>query len=330
MAFDPAAFGASLDGEAIFTDYAPPVPGRVAHIDADFVAYQVAVETRDELDGVRPRRSLDQMQEQARAAILHLMRLAQAEKYVCHVTPAGSNKGGRREQAVQHEYQRQRTDKTPAEFLSAMRTFFVQELNGVAHLDQEADDGLTQANYAARGEAGRWGESNLSIIVSRDKDLRMVPGLHYDWSAGEVFTVGNAFGSLYLEEKERKTAAGKTTKDRKLKGWGTKWFWAQCLMGDTVDTIKGLPAYRDAKGVFRPVGPITAYELLADCHTDKECFLRVRELYTDAGNAVDFRHWNTGEKVTPTQVLLGEMRLLWMRRTKNPDDVVNWLKEQIA
>lgn len=331
MAFDHTAFGLdSLDGESGFTDYRPPVPGRVAHIDADFLAYMIAVETRDELDGIKPRRSLAQMLEQARDASNHLMRLARAERHVCHVTPPGSTKGGRREQAVQHEYQKARTDKTPVEFLDTLRLYFVQELHGVAHLDQEADDGLAQANYAAFGSAGSCGNATQSIIISRDKDLRMVPGLHMDWTTGDEFCVGHPFGSLYVEEKERKTATGKTVKDRKLKGWGTKWFWAQCLMGDTVDTINGLPGIVSDNGVVRPVGPITAYEILLGCNDDRQCFETVRDLYVEYGKVRQFTHWRTGEPVSATTALLGEMQLLWMRRRKDPNDVVSWLKEQLA
>jgi hypothetical protein len=69
-------------------------PGRVAHIDADFLAYQVSAETKDELDGIKPRKSLEDMQNNARRAAEHLQRLVGAETYVCHITASASNKGG--------------------------------------------------------------------------------------------------------------------------------------------------------------------------------------------------------------------------------------------
>ena len=40
--------------------YPSPVPGRVAHIDADFMCYQVSAETRDELDGIKSRTGTNQ------------------------------------------------------------------------------------------------------------------------------------------------------------------------------------------------------------------------------------------------------------------------------
>ncbi len=338
--------------------YPKPVEGRVAHIDADFLAYQVSAETRDELDGIRPRKTLEEMQHNARTAAEHLMRLAAATDYRCHLTPSASTKGGRPGQAVQQEYQANRAGREKPEFLDTIRAFIGQELNGVVHLDQEADDGMAQANYNAMGESRSWGKSNLSIIVSRDKDLRMVPGLHLDPEDDTIHCTGDPFGSLFLKEMK----SGK-----KLLGWGTKFFWAQCLMGDTADNIRGLPAacgtlhteyqptvaFKKDMAAFvaaspedpklptlekkidavraktKKVGPVLAYEMLKDVQTDRDCFELVRSAFIGLKeeHGHEFVHWRTGEEVTPTQALLGDMQLLWMRRNKNPLDVVEWLKE---
>jgi hypothetical protein len=304
------------------------VPGRVAHIDADFIAYQASAETKDELDGIKPRRSFKDMQEIARHKAEHFMRLVGATSYKMHITPPGSTKGGRYQQAVQREYQGNRNNKASPEFLDAMRGYIGEELNGVVHLDQEADDGMAQANYSAMGPGGSWRESNLSVIVSMDKDLRMVPGLHYDFDHGRVMCTGNHFGSIYLDD---------SGSSKKLKGWGTKFFWAQCLMGDTADNIRGIPLvpsqYAAGKATAKfdkgkPCGPVMTYELLKDVHSDRDCFHLVRKLFTEANTTVGYvyKHWATDEIVTPTQALLGDMLLLWMRRNKNPTDVVEWLK----
>ena len=79
-------------------------------------------------------------------------------------------------------------------------------------------------------------------------------------------------------------------------------------------------------------GPVLTYELLKDAHTDKECFETVKACYTllakDHGYIfVDYRDpFNT---LTPTQALLSEMKLLWMRRKPDPNDVLHWLKETV-
>lgn len=335
--------------------YPKPTPGRVAHIDADFLAYQVSAETRDELDGLVPRKSFEDMQHNARNAAEHLMRLVGATSYHCHVTPGGSTKGGRPQQAVQQEYQCNRKGREKPEFLDKVRAFIGQELNGVVHLDQEADDGMAQANYDAMGPNGAWGSSNLSVIVSKDKDLRMVPGLHWDFDTETIFTVGDHFGSIWLDD------SGST---KKLKGWGTKFFWAQCLMGDPADSIKGLPemsgmqfqeiapsaAYKKLSAKWhsdeadegllkkiraeqaktKKVGPVLAYDYLKDVRNDKDAFKVVKEAWQalETYSGYEFTHWRTGARVTPTQALLGDMLLLWMRRNKNPNDVIEWIKEK--
>lgn len=343
-------------------DYPPVTPGRVVHIDADFLAYQVSAESKDELQGLQPRRTLEEMKHNALAAVEDIMRKCGGETYVCHVTPSASDKGGRNDQAVQQEYQAARSSKDKPEHLDAIRAYVVSDLNGIAHLDQEADDGLAQANYNAT-------DPMLSVIYSMDKDLRMAPGLHWCFVQNKLIIVerGREFGNLYYDEAK--------TGKAKITGWGTKFFWAQTLMGDTADGIKGIPgisgkdamrikptvsytkavealaqaeAMNDPEKVERyaagprkvieaahakikPCGPALTWAILRDVKSDKEAFETVRTLWKNLSEVggYEFTHWKTGQSVTPTQALLGDMKLLWMRRNKNTDDVVDWLKEQL-
>lgn len=338
--------------------YPKPVQGRVVHIDADFLAYQVSAESKDELDPTRPdvpRKSFEDMCHNARAAAEHTMRLAGGTSYVCHVTPSGSTKGGRPEQAIQLEYQANRKDrKNKPEFLDQVRAYIGQELNGAIHMKQEADDGMAQALYEAD-------DPHLVVVASRDKDLRMVPGLHLDFDTGRVVNA-DKFG--YIEIDDSKSS-------KKVVGWGTKFFWAQMLMGDTADNIRGLPvvsgqvlcgvkpsaAYMKAMKAWvelppeadrteaqadqakkldaqikamhlkhKPCGPVMTVDLLSECKTDKDCYKLVRSLYEKAGVIQPFTHWRTSKAKTATQVMLSEMQLLWMRRTENPNDALEWLK----
>jgi len=335
----------------------PVVPGRVVHIDADFLAYQVSAESADELDPEQPnvpRKSLADMQHNARQAVEYMTALCAGETYVCHLTPSQSDKGGRAARAVTQEYQANRAarDDSP-EFLHEMRRYIAHELNGSVHLHQEADDGLAQANYNAQ-------DPNLSVIVSMDKDLRMVPGLHWDYKTKKVINVDDPFGEIWIDA---------TGSAKKCLGWGTKFFWAQCLMGDTADNIKGAPmvcgehylevqptkAYEKlmadfiaitpdtpqetadriearldaARNQTKKCGQVMAYDLLKDCRSDVECFRLVKAVFCRLGAVHDFTHWRTGEIVSPTQALFGDMLLLWMRRNDNPDDVLAWLKDKL-
>lgn len=291
------------------------------------------------------------MQEGCLNVAQHQALLTGAEHFVMHVTPSGSTKGNRSAQAVQQEYQASRADREKPEHLDAVRAYMGNHAYGMVHLNREADDGMAMANYSAA-------DRNLSVIVSKDKDLRMVPGLHWCFDTEALVDVTDPFGSIWVDDSKS---------SKKLVGWGTKFFWAQCIMGDTADHIKGLPAVpgswhcavqptqtylkaldqlakapdeKYAKGPAtliastlaktKPCGAMMAYALLKDVADDNAAFDRVRALYTclEQEHGHEFVHWETGVRVTPTQTLLGEMQLLWMRRNDNPLDVVEWLKER--
>lgn len=294
-------------------DYITPVEGRVAHIDADFMAYIAAADRRDELDGLKPRRTLEQKQKQVLSLLNMQMKQVGATSYVAHITPPGSDKGGREALAVTKPYQANRAGRDKPADLDAIRWFIGELPNSVVHLDQEADDGMTQANY----DAIKAGNGQLSVIVSKDKDLRMAPGLLWDFV--DECIVSNEidpFGVIYVDRS--KTAA-------KVLGWGTKFFWAQVLMGDPADNIAGLPKYTRAKdGKSMNCGAITAHGLIDHCNTDLECFEVVKGLYK--GSQHEWVHHKTQEPTTWAKALIGDMELLWMRRVKG-ESVLDWLKE---
>lgn len=78
-----------------------------------------------------------------------------------------------------------------------------------------------------------------TIICSIDKDMWQIPGLHFDIRLGITQKISKA-GFLEL------------TKERKLIGGGMRWFWAQMLLGDACDNIKGING----------LGNIKTYKLL--------------------------------------------------------------------
>jgi len=346
-----------LADQTVEVRYPKTVAGRVAHIDADFMSYQASAETKEELDGTKPRRTYEEMCARTQRGFEHLRKMVAAETYVAHITPTGSTKGGRNEQAVTLPYQGNRVDRERPELLDAVRHFIGTSCPSMVHLDQEADDGMAQANYAAL----RDGNSTLSVIVSKDKDLRMVPGLHWDFDAEEIVSVGDSFGSIWIDD----TKSSKT-----LKGWGTKFFWAQCLMGDAADNIQGLPcvsqkvlskfhaaskkylklvskaedatctpqhearlaAMRAEGKTTKKVGAVLAHQLLFWTKNDLQCYSVVRGLFHQMDAGIDgvkvFIDYRTQEPTTATRALFGDMLLLWMRRNKNPRDVLAWLKEE--
>ena len=315
--------------------YPETVPGRVAHIDADFMCYETTAVTarerryaeRLEADPLADSRPLDdesvprtfkQMKHNADIAIEKLRRLAGAEFYVCHLTPTGSSKGGRGRTAVIKEYQAQRAGEKPPH-LHDMRSYIASKHNGVEHMSQEADDGLAQANYASRCQP------HLSVIVSRDKDLYMVPGYYMDFTTMEVKSLSweDSYGSIWIEQ----TVNPKTNKARpkKLKGRGTAYFWAQCLMGDPVDNISGLPQTVDpATGKKKQCGDVKAYDMLKDCKSDAEALAVVREAWKTW--PYKWTHWcDENTEVHWYEALMGDMCSLWMRLQKG-QHVAEWLR----
>ncbi len=327
-------------------EYPKTVKGRVVHIDGDFLAYQCSYEKPDEP------KELEDMKHNVRTIVDELKKMAAADHFVLHLTPKESNKGGRYEIALLAEYQANRKDRenTPR-FLHFIREWMHQELGAILHMDKEADDGMSIAQY----EAISLGKRNLSIIATKDKDLNMVPGLHVDWATGKIVDV-DGFGSIALSEDRKK-----------IVGFGTAFFWAQVLIGDKVDNITGLPmvpgpvlnkidptqatlaaeeklkvdpthekslkVLRDRTG--KSVGPVMVMKIMEDIKDDATAFAVCKALYKAyaewAPNFTNWRMYDTMPINDPRAIvswqdaIVSEMKLLWMRRKNDPDDVLNWL-----
>lgn len=101
-----------------------------------------------------------------------------------------------------------------------------------------------------------------SIICTRDKDLRSVPGWHYGWECHNQ----PSFGPEYVGED----GYVRLSNDRKsIKGCGRMFFLSQLLTGDPVDSIPGLPK----------CGPVKAFELLEGSVDSKDALKRVYGAY---------------------------------------------------
>lgn len=125
-------------------------------------------------------------------------------------------------------------------------------------IGMEADD-LMSIDQWARVKEGHLD----TIICTRDKDLRITPGMHFGWSCGRQEQFGptrvSEIGSLELK-------GGK-----KLVGTGLKFFYSQVITGDAVDNVPGLP-----RG-----GPALAFKTLSECETEVEMFEAVAALYEE-------------------------------------------------
>lgn len=330
-------------------DYPKTVKGRVVQIDGDFLAYQCSYEKPDEP------KELEDMKHNVRTIVDELKKMAAAEYFVLHLTPKESNKGNRHAIALLKEYQANRRDRgIVPRFLHFIREWMHQELGAILHLDKEADDGMSIAQY----EAIKLGKRNLSIIATKDKDLNMVPGLHVDWLTGKIVDV-DGFGSISLSEDRKK-----------IVGFGTAFFWAQVLMGDAVDNISGLPMVpgpvlnkidptqatekaleklkedpTNAKALKtlndrtgKTVGPVMVMKIMEDIKDDATAFAVCKALYKAYAEwAPNFTNWRMYDNmqindpasvVTWQDAIVSEMKLLWMRRKNSENDVLDWLNGQ--
>ena len=149
----------------------------------------------------------------------------------------------------------------------------------------EADDAMAIEHLRPKAE-----EEEGTIICSRDKDLRQVPGWFFSWELGRQPSYGPVHvkpeGLLNMEMEKKK-----------LSGNGYAFFCAQVLMGDPTDNIPGLPK----------MGPVGAYDLLKGLESPEamEDILvqEYRRVYPD--------NWESE--------LTEQAQLLWLVRRLNPD-----------
>ncbi len=308
-----------LGGNLVFLpedkEYPDVVKGRVAHIDADFLAYHASYEREGE------DRTFDDMVLATNTMITDLRRSCAAEFAVLHTTPSGSTKAGRYDVAIQKGYQSARDNKEKPRFLEAVRGYMehpnLPNTTGKPWMKAEADDGMAEAAWKAFNECNQ----HLCVIASRDKDLRIVPTWHFNFDTGEIEGATDSFGFIKIKTTVRVNAAGKTIKSHKPRGYGTKFFWWQMLMGDSADTITGIPR----------CGIVTAAAMLEDCKTDYEAMQVVKAAYKEYADTKGFLHWETKDTVPWNEVFISEAQMLWMQRTAGDiDDVKKWLKEVIA
>jgi 5'-3' exonuclease len=164
--------------------------------------------------------------------------------------------------------------------------------------DTVVTDGI-EADDAMAIEQVRWlpqdgdamGKQYDTIICSRDKDLRQVPGWHYGWEIGNQPSFGPE-----LVDRSGWIKLDRGGSSPKIKGVGLKFFFSQLLTGDTVDNIPGLPK----------CGPVAAFKILEDCDDPDSMLKQVMFHYMKAGD-ID-------------QSYLEEQgRLLWLVRRYNED-----------
>lgn len=145
----------------------------------------------------------------------------------------------------------------------------------------EADDLMCIEQYSRLKDGD-------TIICTRDKDLRQCPGWQFGWECGKQAS----FGPTLVDNK-----GTLEFRNGELKGTGTKFFFAQMLIGDTVDNIPGCPK----------IGPVKAFNILSECNTKREHERAIIKAYKKA-------YPNNYRDMIEEQ-----SKLLWMIRELNED-----------
>jgi DNA polymerase-1 len=250
-------FGASL--------FPATVPGRVLHLDADYLAYYAS--GNDECEPGRARQNAFDRIEQTRLR-------CGAESVVAHLSASGCTKAHRFIIATVKAYQGQRNasrkPKNWAYLREVLETYEGPKFKPKVWVTREADDGI--AYCAHQGSA---------VISTRDKDMRMLPGLHINWMDYTLTEVPpGAYDVIGVDGLQ----------------YGAKWFYLQLLQGDTADNIPGLP-----KLFGKLCGDKTAEKYLAGTTCIEDAYDRVQAAYEDHYGAP----W--------ADALIEQAGLLWLR-----------------
>lgn len=239
-------------------DERPADPGSDLHVDGDYAAYYFS--GNDDTTIASAKRNL----------IDHVLTAKDiggvGGRVVIHLSSGLGDKGKRFKIATIKPYQGQRDSSRRPKNWEAMRAWLEADevLPGTdfrvkTWADREADDGAAVASRYA------WGQGKTPVILTRDKDWRMFPGLHVVWTTfdrvlvrPEHFRVIGPDGELY----------------------GPAFFWHQMLMGDAADNIPGLerqPAREPGK--FKTCGESCAVDWLGGVRSNREAFVTVAGLY---------------------------------------------------
>lgn len=194
-----------------------------------------------------------------------------------------TGKGNFREQIAKRQQYKERPGIRPFHYYN-LKAYMKGKYNVIESVGMEADD-LMAIEQTSR--------PNETIICTRDKDLRQVPGWHYGW---EVHNQPSFGPELVTEDGSVELVQTKSGK--KLKGTGRMFFLAQLLMGDPVDTVPGLG---------NRTGDVKAFKILEGCSTYQEGLKAVYRAYKEVWGLLAYKE------------MLEQGRLLWMVRECLPD-----------
>ena len=250
--------------------------GRSIYLDGDGLAYYCAGNDETSLGEARVRLN---------DKVRNMQAACGAEKAVILLTASGSHKGYRYAVARSKPYQGQRRNSRRPKNWQGLRDMLMDGVFG--------DDIDVTTTAEADDRFGFFGHADpeRTVIATQDKDMRMVPGWHINWTDNQVRWVAPGTYDVVYDDLQ----------------YGTKWFWCQMLHGDNADHIPGLTRIL-IKGKHVACGEAKVPMVLGACTNDLEAYHAVAAAYKGC--------YGVGWAVE----MLEQAVLLWMRK----DEGARW------
>lgn len=252
---------------------APPVSDTVLLLDADQHIYKAASTAK----------RIDTAIRRFYQSVLEEKFFVNSKEVRAYITPSNNFKCGRFLLPTVKPYQGQRATREELPLKAPLKEHLIanpfeysaQGIEIVFDYMQEADD-IIIADSIEFGTRG--------IVSSFDKDMNLCRGPKWNPELGTVDVIDTDYGWIdYSKEKG------------KVISHGTSFFWAQMLMGDSADNVKGI-----IKLAGKSCGPAGAYKFLEEFKTEREAANAVVAAYAEIN-----------------QNFLAEAECLWLRRSKD-------------
>jgi len=193
----------------------------IALVDADLVAFRCAATVPEHEDVEVAFYRVDVLMQQ-------ILDASESTSFFAYLT--GRNNFRKK---INPEYKANRKDKEPPVYLQDCRKWLCDKWQAEISEGCEADD-LLAIN-----------QGRDTILCSLDKDLDMIPGMHYNWTKNIIYEIN--------------------------KQDGVRHFWKQMLIGDVSDNIQGIHG----------IGPKKADKLIEHLDEEQEMFETVYNMYND-------------------------------------------------
>lgn len=212
------------------------------HLDADTIVYGSAFAAQKSIEGIVTEVEPEwKAIANAKSTIHRIIVKLRPMEYTLYFTASGDTTNFRFHYGRNYGYKyigykehRRFTDK-PVHY-TVVRNYLMENYPADLAIGEEADDRMAICHLT---------QGRPSMISSLDKDLKMIPGEHYNYQKDIRYTI--------TEEE------------------GIRNFYKQLLEGDRADNIPGI------KGL----GPVKSHKLLGHLVTERDMFKTVQGIYND-------------------------------------------------